>query len=146
MIHLQPVSENTSDSRIKIVYSDLKTLLRLKTVPTYFQFIATFPEFLELLWLKLRPVVATPEFQESVSEIAEKIRQELVKEIPTNPTIDLLVPKIDQHTKNKMAIEFEELQRVNATLLLISVLIRERIKGLQEKKDPALFLPGGKRP
>lgn len=143
MIRLQPIAETQSSPQIAAVYTDLKTVLRLKTVPPYFQLIANNVALLEFLWMRLRPLISDPQFQEAVREITQALRTEVGQGVPTNASIQALLPKIGSDSKKNMATEFQELERVNATMLLVTMIIRENVKGLKAKQVPLQQIASG---
>lgn len=127
MLFLSPISEATAPPEIQSLYSEIKTSLGLTSVPYYFQIVANFPDLLELFWSRLLPIVTSADFDALIND---QIRQvSLAFQTKFYPQISKLSPDSTQS-----ATELYSLLQSNLKLFIISLTIRESLKGLDVKK------------
>ena len=127
---INPISEAQADNKVKVIYEDIKSLLEFHSIPYFFQIIANSELFLDLLWKRLKPVLDTQEFEQLVADITNYSLERLRKVRPTEPTLSILVSKIDDNKKGEYTNEFFEMVRINCLMVAISIMVRESIKGL----------------
>lgn len=58
-----PVSEDDASSALRRCFDDIKRSLGLPFVPSFYQCTARWPDFLQLLWDSLRPIVRSPVYE-----------------------------------------------------------------------------------
>ncbi len=142
MIHIQPITENLASGPTQEFYSGLKQTLGFPTIPLYFQLIAPFNDFSTLLWSRLKPVVTNPTFPTQVDSLNAAVGQNLVSSLPSSPLLAALLPKISSSDKKEMLTIFEDILDYHTKLVLVTILVREAIKGLpRTEKVPFLKDP-----
>jgi hypothetical protein len=72
--------------RLKPVYEDIQTSLRVPIVNKIFRSLANYPEYLEQAWSEIRPLIVTTEFEKSADALR---RQALLNDAPQEPVIRL---------------------------------------------------------
>src|SRR5215467_13791319 len=61
-IKLNPVTEKQAEGRTREIFEDIRQMLDVPYVSTFFRALASFPQFLDLFWNAAKPVVGTQEF------------------------------------------------------------------------------------
>lgn len=127
---IKPIEEINADERTRVIYKEIKQSLDVVSVPIVFKFMANFPDFLQFAWEKLMPVVTDISFNKSSEKIA-KLSDEVIK-IIFNPNAKLAayVNSLNPTQKEEIQETISELKTLNAKLLLITIAIRESLKGI----------------
>lgn len=130
MLSIKPITEKEADEKTSQLYRDIKDTLGLTTVPIVFQYIAPFPVYFDYLWSQARKNLLDNFFQKMAEEIAY-FSQEAINQIfyPSNASI-LLLEKITNRPEQTELRNFVTGNiKVHASLYLLSLAIREGIKG-----------------
>ncbi len=130
MLHLQPVSEEKASEEIKIIYQDIKEVFDLHAVPLVFQYIANFENYLPYLWEQLRMNMTTHSFaslQAEVIDFADAATARLY-----NPDSMMLgfISQLHPSEKEHINQTVLELTRVNSSLNILLIAVRESLKGV----------------
>jgi hypothetical protein len=80
------VPEDQAPAPIRKIYDDIKRTLGLSVVNTDYQAFARFPDFLNLYWSALKPMVSSPLYGESKHALRESATS-LVSDLPNAPQL-----------------------------------------------------------
>lgn len=130
MLSIKPITEEEADEKTGSLYRDIKNTLQITTVPVVFQYIAPFPQYFNYLWSQAKKNITDGFFQKMSGEIAY-FSQEAINQIyyPSNASI-LLLERITNRPEQAELRNFVTGNiRVQACLYLLSLAIREGIKG-----------------
>lgn len=130
MLHIRPISENQANPSIAEVYQDIKQTFGVEVVPLLFQYLAGFEEYFIYAWDKLKRNVQSPYFGDAISEITS-FAQETIPEVYQS-SMDMRqfcgsLPELEVH---QLLQTTEALQKINAQLLLLTIGMREGLKGV----------------
>lgn len=130
MLTIKPITEKEADEKTSLLYTDIKNTLHVTTVPIVFQYIAPFPIYFDYLWQQARRNLLDNFFQKMVGEIAY-FSQEAINQIfyPSNASILLLEKIINRPEQTALRSFVTGNINVHASLYLLSLAIREGIKG-----------------
>jgi len=85
MYPMEMVSEDTEDKRVRALFDDFKQTLSLPSVTSYFRALALWPDYLEAVWQRLKPLTGREDYQhlsESLRETGRELARALPYEIP----------------------------------------------------------------
>ncbi len=130
MLHIRPIPENLANEHVARVYVDIKQTFGVEVVPLLFQYLAGFEEYFLYVWERIKRNVESPYFLDAVSEITS-FAEETIPEV-YNPSLSVQhfrssLPDAEVH---HLLPTIEGLQRINAQLLLLTVGMREGLKGV----------------
>lgn len=129
MIHLKPVNNSTATPKIQSIYQDVRDILEIDTIPLIFQYIANYEDYLEFLWHRVKTNLTSKDFQETRIQL-EQFTTSAVSLIYTpSESIQLLIAQLPPREKADVIKTVKTLSKLNVELLLMSVGIREGIKG-----------------
>jgi hypothetical protein len=130
MIKLQPISEKDAPSEIAVLYQDIKTILHAPTVPLLFQYLGNFPGLYSHIWSRISLNTTTSFYKESSGDLT--IFAQAAIDIIYNPSIDAsaFVTTLTHEERALIRETITTLRNVNTEMLLLSVALRENIKGL----------------
>lgn len=145
MNRLQPIKEADANEKTKEIYELIKKSLNVKTVPMFFKYIANSPEFLEYAWQIVNPAISDPSFSNARDKM-EDLAKEMMEVIysPSQET-SAYVNYISEQERKVLLESVTELIRVNASLMIISIAIRESLKGFYLKETNFLIANGSER-
>jgi hypothetical protein len=83
---LPDIMPQDADERVKRVYDDIQTCLRVPIVNKIFRTLANYPNYFEQSWNLLRPIVVTREFEKRADELR---RLALLSVAAKKPTLSL---------------------------------------------------------
>lgn len=130
MLSIKPITEKEADETTSRIYSDIKNTLGLNAVPIVFQYIAPFPIYFDYLWQQAKKNFLDNFFQKMAAEISY-FSQEAINQIyyPSNISILLLEKIINRPEQRELRTFVSGNIKVHASLYLLSLAIREGIKG-----------------
>ncbi len=130
MLSLKPVPENKASREVMEIYNSIKETFGLTNVPIVFQYLAVFPNYLDFIWQQALVNLNDREFKNQVREI-ENFAQTAIQTVYTPQTLTkLFLERIeDRAEKFELSKFVTNISRMNASLYLLSLAIRESLKG-----------------
>lgn len=131
MLKLKPIPENEADDEINALYVSVKKTLNVSNVPLIFQYLARFPVYFSYIWNQARMNLTDTGFIKNTNEISF-FSQEAINQIYTpSETTKLFLDKIKGRAELSELKKFcDSSSAVNSSLYLLSLAIRESIKGV----------------
>lgn len=130
LLHIKPVSPEKANSSVEKVYEDIIHTLNLNAVPLVFQYIAVYEQYFFYVWDRIKQNLQSDDFHQSCVEIKE-ITYQTVPILPT-PSAELKSMVNDLHADERYNITevVNVLDDINIRLMLITIGIRESLKGI----------------
>lgn len=130
MLGLKPVPEQKASREILEIYISIKQTFGLANVPLIFQYLAVFPNYLDFIWQQARKNLNDKEFKSQSAEI-EKFAQDAIASVYTPQILTkLFLEKIGERAEKLELTKFvATISAMNASLYLLSLAIRESLKG-----------------
>lgn len=136
MLRLKPITEENSPERIKQVYVDIKKTLDAPVVPLVFQYIANFEEYFIYQWGKIKTNIESPYFPQAVKDAIDFTNKEISSIYSPSSRISQFVHTLHADEKKHIEDTVENLQLLNAKLLVITIGLREGVKGVIIGQEP----------
>lgn len=135
MLHIRPIAEDQANPQVHEVYQEIKRSLQVSIVPLLFQYLANFEEYFLYVWDKINANIYSDYFQVSAKDIALFTQNE-VHEIyhPSRNTITF-TSGLHQVEKEDLLDTVHKLESLNAKLLILTVGMREGLKGVHVKEE-----------
>lgn len=135
MLHIQPIAEDKANDHVLSIYQDIKRSLQVSIVPLLFQYLANFEEYFDYVWGKIKNNIYSEYFQQSIKEIIEFSEKELAEiYIPSNH-MALFTVKLHEIEKTDLLDTVHKLEQLNTKLLILTVGMREGLKGVHVKEE-----------
>jgi len=130
MLGLKPIPENKATEEITRIYKSIKQTFGLANIPLIFQYLAVFPNYLDFIWQQAQQNLSNQEFKNQAAEI-EKFAQTAIGSFYTpQPLTKLFLEKIEGRAEKFELEKFvATVSAMNASLFLLSLAIRESLKG-----------------
>lgn len=130
MLSLKPISEDKANHDVAQIYGSIKQTFELANVPIVFQYLAVFPKYLSYIWQQALTNLRDISFKTQSAEI-EKFAQSAIQSVFTpSPLSEIFLEKLDGRAeKHELANFVKNFSRMNASLYLFSLAIRESLKG-----------------
>lgn len=136
MLRITPLKETDASPDIQATYQKIKQTLHTPVVPLIFQYLARFPDYFLYLWEKIDANVNTASFKEAQTQI--EAMADSITSIIYTPSNELatFAAHLQHEEKEQLINTVNDLRNVNATLTILTIAIRESMKGLPigEKK------------
>lgn len=135
MLHIHPISEEQADKEVSDIYQDIKKTLQVSIVPLLFQYIANYEAYFVYSWEKMKTNIQSEYFNDAYKELISW-GQKAVGEIYT-PSKPLQAFSLSLHPIEKEGLvdTIKKLQALNAKLLILTIAIREGVKGVVVKHE-----------
>lgn len=133
MLRIKPVQEedpSASSGQVHEVYEDIRQTFNAPFVPLLFQYIANFEEYLVYVWGKIKTNIASSYFLPAVQEIIDFTNRETVDIYSPSAKMSHFIHGLHQEEKEHIARTIHDLQLLNAKLLVITIALREGVKGV----------------
>lgn len=130
MLRIQPIPQEQASDQTKQVYEDIKKTLDAPFVPLLFQYIANFEEYLVYVWGKIKTNVGTDYFTNAVKEAISFTDKEIVGIYSPSAKMAQFMHRLQPEEKQHIAQTISNLQLLNAKLLIITIALREGVKGV----------------
>lgn len=140
MLHIRPVLEKDASEEVKKVYKDIQETLHIHFVPLLFQYVAGFEEYFLYSWEKIKTNLTSDYYQRVTDEILIAARKSIHIVYKESQAMHSFITKIHPLEKNQILQIVEELEVLNANLLILSIGLREGVKGVVIGQQ---FLPHG---
>lgn len=130
MLRLKPLPEENASELARTIYTEIKETLRVPTVPLFFQYIGNFPEYLDYVWSVISPNLDTEGFQKSCQQLVQ-ISDSAIEVIYTpSEKVQTLMSQLHPSEKEQILTTIEELRVLNVKMMILTIAIRESLKGL----------------
>ncbi|MBI2617668.1 hypothetical protein HYW55_06045 [Candidatus Gottesmanbacteria bacterium] len=131
MLSVTPIPEGKESAEITPIYTGIKKALQTETVPLIFQYLAPFPVYLRYIWEQVKKNIDDPFFGQNAQSLVQ-FSDDAIQEIytpsaKTRFTIESIPTSIE---RDQIRVATQNLQRVTSILYLISIAIRESLKGV----------------
>lgn len=130
MLHIRQISEQQANQTVKGVYHDIKQTFGVEVVPLLFQYLAGFEEYFLYAWEKLKKNITSPYFADATAEITV-FAEETIPEVYTpSPAMQEFRDALPQSEIQQLTQTIQALQKINAQLFLLTIGMREGLKGV----------------
>lgn len=130
MLHIRPVSEEDASENVQLVYKDIKQTLNIHFVPLLFQYIAGFEEYFLYSWDKIKTNLQSDYYHKAVQDILQVSQKSILAIYRESKNMQLFVSQLPQMEKQHIQQTVEELEILNAMLLILTIGLREGVKGV----------------
>lgn len=130
MLRIKPISEEEASDQVRTTYEDIKKTLDVSVVPLLFQYIANFEEYFIYQWGKIKSNVQTDYFNQSVYTAIEFTNKEIAEIYSPSLKMSQFIHRLLPQEKQQIQKTIDDLQVLNAKLLLITIGLREGVKGV----------------
>jgi halocarboxylic acid dehydrogenase DehI len=130
LLHIKPIPPERANHNVTAAYEEIKEMLHITTVPLVFQYIAIYEQYFFYLWERIKRNLESDTFHESCAELKE-ITYQTVGVLQT-PSLSLQHFVKEMHPSERYEITevVNVLDDVNIKLMLITIGIRESLKGI----------------
>ena len=130
LLHIKPISPEKAEGKVAEIYRDITLTFNITAVPLVFQYIAVYENYLFYIWERIKRNLESDSFRESSAELKE-ITYQTVPILPT-PSVQLknFVKNLHQKERYEITEVVNLLDDINIKLMLITVGIRESLKGI----------------
>lgn len=131
MIAISPIRQGDEPADITPLYQSIKQTLQTTTVPLIFQYLATFPVYFHSMWSQVEKNVTDDVFIQSADSI-NLFAQSAIAHIyqPSNKMEFILEDIRQTNQSNQIATSVNALSSVTSVLYLVSIALRESMKGI----------------
>jgi hypothetical protein len=130
LLHIKPISPEKAEGKVEQVYRDITQTLNIVAVPLVFQYIAVYEQYLFYIWDRIKSNLESDSFRESCAELKE-VTYQTVPMLPTpSDHLKNFVGLLHQSEKYEITQVVNLLDDINIKLMLITVAIRESLKGI----------------
>lgn len=131
MLHIRPIPEEKATGNILTTYQDIKHTFQLESVPLLFQYIAGFEEYFLYVWEKIKQNVQSAFFQQSAKDVIDFSHQTIPHIYHPSRDMQSFITTLHPSEKQNLKDSIQTLEHINANLLLITLGMREGLKGVQ---------------
>jgi hypothetical protein len=130
MLTIEPVTEEKAEEDVAKIYSDIKRQLGVASVPLLFQYIANYKEYLQEIWENISQNTKEVVYKDAV-QAGEVLSQNAIDVIyTTSQEMKEFLSSLSEDKKKEIFQTTHSLLRTNIILLIVSLAMREGIKGL----------------
>lgn len=138
LLHIKPVSQEKAEGHVAEIFEDITHVLNINAVPLVFQYIAVYEQYLFYIWERIKQNLESDSFHNSIAEIKEIMYQTIpLLQTPSVP-LKKFVQEIHPAERYEITQVVNLLDDINIKLMLITIGIRESIKGIPHT---AQYLP-----
>lgn len=130
MLHIRPVLEKDASPGVAKVYEDIKKTLHIHFVPLLFQYIAGFEEYFLYAWEKQKQNIESDFYKKTVTGIIVSSQKSIHSVYRESREMNQFVGHMHISEKQQILQTAQELEILNATLLLLTIGLREGVKGV----------------
>jgi len=135
MLHIQPISEENAPDHILVIYQDIKRSLQVSIVPLLFQYLANFEEYFAYVWEKIKANIHSDYFQKSFKEVIDFANDEVESIYTPSEQMVIFTAGLHAVEKEDLLDTIHKLEVLNAKLLILTVGMREGLKGVHVKEE-----------
>ncbi|HYK08108.1 MAG TPA: hypothetical protein VEW42_01260 [Candidatus Eisenbacteria bacterium] len=130
MLHIRPVLEEDASEKVRETYADIKKTLNTHFVPLLFQYIAGFEEYFLYSWDKVKTNLESDYYKNAVKDIIQLSQKSIHAIYHESKQMHAFIASMHEAEKRPIAQTVEELEQLNATLLILTIGLREGVKGV----------------
>ena len=130
MLHIRPIPENKANEQVASVYRDIKQTFQVDVVPLLFQYLAGFEEYFFYVWERIKRNVESVYFHDAVHEITSFAQETMIEVYQPSFMLKELRSGLPEAEKIEILKTVESLAEVNAQLMLLTIGMREGLKGV----------------
>ncbi len=143
MLHIRPILEEKASEPVKEIYADIKTTLGVSIVPLVFQYIANFEDYLSYVWEKIKANIKTGQFDNLHNEVTQFSDAAMAEIYLPSPSTTRFIHQLPEEEKKHLSQTVHDLSLINSKLMLITIGIREGIKGVHINQELLQSVSGG---
>ena len=130
LLHIKPVSPEKAEGKVAKVYQEITQELNIAAVPLVFQYIAVYEQYLFYIWERIKHNLESDSFRESCAELKEITYQTVPMLQTPSKQLQNFVRTLHTSEKYEITEVVNLLDDINIKLMLITVAIRESLKGI----------------
>ena len=135
MLHIHPISEEKANEHVAGIYHDIKQTFHVSIVPLLFQYLANFEEYFAYVWEKIKANAQSEYFQKSTKETIHFTEEELKDVYVPSSRTTVFVASIHDVERQELLDTVHKLEQINSKLLILTVGMREGLKGVHVKEE-----------
>lgn len=135
MIHLKPIPESDASDKTRQIYEDIKHTFNIELVPLLFQYLANYDDYFLYSWEKIKANIKSEQFQSSEEQIIEFSTKKTNAMYTPSLLISEFMSRITPIENEHITSTVLRLENVNTKLFLLTIGIREAVKGLFSKSE-----------
>jgi len=130
MLSLKPIPEDKANAQTADIYRSVKQVLGSPAVPVIFQYLANFPSYLNCLWQQAIKNLTDLQFQQHCQAVSDFANNAICQIYLPSSATGLFLEKIEGRGEKFELSQFvAKAGKINASLYLLSLAVRESIKG-----------------
>lgn len=130
MLHIRPVLEKDASEKVTATYEDIKKTFGIHFVPLLFQYIAGYEEYFLYSWGKIKTNLQSDYYRKSVEDIIHQARKSIHEIYHESHTLSSFIAHMQPAEKHTIQATVDQLELLNATLLVLTIGLREGVKGV----------------
>ena len=130
MLHIRPVEEKNASEEVKKTYEDIKKTLNIHFVPLLFQYIAGFEGWFLYVWEKIKTNLQTDYYRNTVTELINTSEKSMKGVYHESSEMHNFTAHLQHVEKEQILQTAQELEILNAILLVLTIGLREGVKGV----------------
>ncbi len=135
MLHIRPIPEEKASDEVRKIYADIKSTLGVSIVPLVFQYIANFDDYLSYVLERVKANVKTGQFENLHSEATQFSDAAIAEIYFPSPKTVRFIHQLPEEERKHLFQTISDLSLVNSKLMLITIGIREGLKGVQINQE-----------
>lgn len=130
MLRIKPISEDKASDAVRATYEDIKRTFAISIVPLVFQYEANFEEYFVYQWGKIKSNILTDYFNQSVQHAIDFTNKEITEIYSPSLKMSQFIHRLSPQEKQEIQKTIDDLEVVNAKLFIITIGLREGVKGV----------------
>ncbi len=130
MLHIRPVTEKDASEQTRVAYEDIKKTFNIHFVPLLFQYIAGFEEYFLYVWEKIKTNLESEYYIKSTAELIQLSQKSIHTIYKESREMSQSIHGMHSAERQHIMQTAQELQILNAKLLLLTIGLREGVKGV----------------
>ncbi|HET9946927.1 MAG TPA: halocarboxylic acid dehydrogenase DehI family protein, partial [Patescibacteria group bacterium] len=130
-----PISQEQASGRILEIYTDIQSTFQVSLVPLVFQYIANFEEYFSYMWEKVKRNIQSDYFENSYKELLATTTKDFQEIYYASSQMQEYLHRLHGLEKDDLLDTVSKLAIVNAKLLIVTIGIREGVKGVMVKHE-----------
>lgn len=130
MLRIKPILEENASEQVRTTYEDIKKTLNISIVPLLFQYIANFEEYFVYQWGKSKANIQSPYYERGYKEAIDFTNRETAEIYSPSSKMAQFIHRLNSEEKDHIQKTIEDLQILNAKLLVLTIGLREGVKGV----------------
>jgi len=130
MLHIRPVLEKDASEKVKATYEDIKKTFGIHFVPLLFQYIAGYEDYFVYSWDKIKTNLQSEYYHKSVKDLMHLARKSMHTIYHESAAMHTFISHMPPAEKQTIQTTVDQLELLNATLLVLTIGLREGVKGV----------------